>query len=46
MENITEFAGADGFPMELPIPSITLQELAIDYATNHYWSVTLWMLLS
>lgn len=40
----TEFAGADGFPMELPIPAIALQELILKYAVNHYVAIA-WMRL-
>lgn len=38
----TEFAGADGFPMELPIPSTVLQMLIVDYMINHYEALR-WM---
>lgn len=37
-EPIINYAGADGFPMELPIPSTVLIELQIEYmlnASNH-----------
>lgn len=29
-----DYAGADGFPMELPIPSTSLQRLIINYMIN------------
>lgn len=38
----TELAGADGFPMELPIPSTVLQMLIVNYMDNHYEALR-WM---
>ena len=34
MENLNDYAGADGFPMELPIPSTVLVCLTVDYMLN------------
>ncbi len=42
-ETLVDFAGADGYPMEMELPSITLQMLSIEYAITHVINKMIWM---